>query len=292
MSESDYDNKQQDPHELVDTQKLCKWMQEVRRGQQAQMNILKYLLKRDGLRLDEGTPSTGEEGSRSPGETPEVDILVGLVHERILDEKPLPESSSPLQSPSRTQNLDLSTVEKLAELRARKPAGAGRYTSIKTSPILQTKEPKPPVEVRKSRSIPWKQKRILVKGGELDLPPRNMDLGCRKFAAEEKQCVIKAESRFGEASVYTTSSSGNIGGDLMFGNIPNNEHGMMGWLMDESSRESTIRQSTPPGHIKHLSTKLKRLQWDGKQGPLCGLNVGRRLSHEREEYKNDAICVD
>jgi len=287
MSESDYDNKQPDPHDdrLVDTQKLWKWMREVKKGQQAQMNILKYLLKRDGLLLDDGTQSTGDEGSRSPGDTAKVDVHVGLVHECILDKQPLPESSSPLEPLSSNQNLDLSTPEKFAELRVRKPVGAGLYTSIKTSPILQTREPKPPVEVKKSKSFSWKQKRIPFRGGDLDLPPRNMDLGCRNLAGDEKKCVKKAESRFGEASFYTTSSS--IGGDSVYGNIPNNELGRMGWLTDESSRELT-----PPGHIKPLSTRLKRLQWDGKQGPLCGLNVGRRLSHEREDYKNDGIRVD
>jgi len=284
MSESDYDNKQPDPNELVETQKLWKWMREIKRGQEAQMKIIKYLLRRDGLLVDEGTPSTGEEGSRSSGETRKVDVLVGLVHECILDKQPLP---SPLEPPSSNNNLDLSTAEKFAELRARKAAGAGRYSSIQTSPSLQTREPKPAAEVRKSKSFPWKQKRIPVRGGELDLPPRDMELGCSNAAGEEKKCVIKSESRFGEASVYTTSSSGMINGDLVIGNIPSNEHERMGWLSEESSRDST-----PPGHIRPLSTRLKRLQWDGKQGPLCGLNVGRRLSHVREEYKNDAIRID
>jgi len=289
MSESEYDNKQPDPHDdqLVDTQKLWKWIREVRRGQQAQMNILKYLLKRDGSLLDDGAQSTGEEGSRSPGETAKVDLHVGLLHERILDKQRLPESSSPLEPPSSNQNLELSTPEKFSELRVRKPVGAGHYTSIKTSPILQTREPKPPVEVKKSKSFPWKKKRIPVQGGDLDLPPRNMDLECRNLDRDEKKCVEKAESRVGEASFYTTSSIGNIGGNSVFGNIRNNELGRMGWLTDESSREST-----PPGHIKPLSTRLKGLQWDGKHAPLCGLNVGRRLSHEREDCKNDAICID
>merc|ERR1719419_571079 len=119
------------------------------------MKIIEYLLRRDGSLPDEGTPSTGEEGSRSPGETQKVDVLVGLVHERIHDKQPSP---SPLEPPSSNNNLDLSTAEKFAELRARKPAGAGRYSSIKTSPILQTREPKPSVEVRKSKSFPWKKK--------------------------------------------------------------------------------------------------------------------------------------
>jgi len=277
MSESDYDNKHPDPHDdqLVDTQKLWNWMREVQRGQQAQMNILKYLLKRDGSLLDEGTQSTGEEGSRSPGETPKVDLFVGLAHERILDKQPLPESSRPLKPPSSNQNLDLLTPE------------TGRCLSIKTSPILQTEEPKAPVKVKKSKSFLCKQKRIQVRGGDLDLPPRNVDLGCRNLAQDQIKCVTKAESHFGEASFYMTSSSGNFGGDSVFENIPNIEHESMGWLSDESSREST-----PPGHIKPLSTRLKRLQWDGKQGPLCGLSVGRRLSHEREDYKNNALSVD
>jgi len=287
MSQHDYDNKQSDPHDdqLFDMQKLSDLMRQVKRGQEAQMSILRYLLKRDGSLRDEGTPSTGEEGSRSrsPGKTVKADILVGLV----LDGHPLPDqSSSALEPPSSKQNLDLSTREKFTALRAQMAAGAGRYTSIKTSPILPTREPKSPLEVRKSKSFPWEQKQIPVEEDhkrDMDLPDQNVELGGRSVAGYQKR-VKKAESRFGEASVFTTSSSGNISGSSVYTSIPNNG---MAWMTDESSRGST-----PPGHIKPITEKLKKLNWDGKQGPLCGLlNVGRRLSHDRDDNKNDIIRV-
>jgi len=285
MSQHDYDNKQSDPHDdqLFDMQKLSDLMRQVQRGQEAQMNILRYLLKRDGSLLDEGTPSIGEEGSRSrsPGKTVKADILVGLV----LDKQPLPDqSSNPLEPPSINQNLDLSTREKFTALRGQMAAGAGRYTSIKTSPILQTREPKPPVEVRKSKSFPLEQNQIPVEEDhkcDVDLPYQNVDLG--GVAGYQKR-VKKAESRFGEASVFTTSSSGNISGSSVYTINSNNGHERMGWMTDESSRESM-----QPGYP--ITEKLKKLEWNGKQGPFCGLNVGRRLSHERDDYKNNIIRV-
>jgi len=289
MSQHDYDNKQSDPHDgqIFDMQKLSELMRQVKRGQEAQMNILRYLLKKDGSLLDEGTPSTGEEGSRSrsPLETIKADIHVGLV----LDRHPLPDqSSSPIEPASSNQNLDLSTREKFTGLRAQMAAGGGRYSSIKTSPILPTRVPKSPVEVRKSKSFPLEQKQIPVEEDhkrDVDLPDQNVDIGGWSGAGYQKR-VKKAESRFGEASVFTTSSSGWSSGNSVYTMIPNNGHEIMGLMSDVSSCEST-----QPGYIQPITEKLKKLKWDGKQGPLCGLNVGRRLSRERDDYKNDIIRV-
>jgi len=235
MGERCCGGEQSDTHDdqLVNMQKLSNWLREVERGHQAEMNILKYLT-RDRSLFDE----------RIPGETARAVIYLDPIYERVQDKQQLSEpSSTELERPLSNQNRDLSAPEKFTASRARKPPRGGRYTSIKTSPILQTRQFKPG-DVRKSRSYSWLLKRNPREEDVkcyMDLPPRNVE-----------QCVNKAESQFGEASVCTASSSGNTYDDLEFSTISINDQRMMRLLTDESSQELTS-----PGHVHSQQTRLR-----------------------------------
>jgi len=236
MGERCCGGEQSDTHDdqLVNMQKLSIWLREVERGHQAEINILKYILTRDRSFFDE----------RIPGETARADIYLDPIYERVQDKQQLSEqSSTELEQPLSNQNRDLSAAEKFTASRARKPSRAGRHTSIKSSPILQTRQFKPD-DVRKSRSYSWSLKRDPREEDvkrDMDLPPRNVE-----------QCVNKAESPFGEAIVCTASSSGNTYDDLEFSTISNNGQRMMRLLTDESSEELTS-----PGHVHSQQTRLR-----------------------------------
>jgi len=156
MNERDNDSKQLDAHDdqLLDIQKIAKWIGEVEEGQLAQMNILKYLSKREGSLIDEVTQSTGESV------TSRGVLDLGLVHNRLPDKQPLSEQSSNKSEPqssnhslvlSKPLQHEIPTVERFAASQPQTPDRVGSYKSKKTSSISRNRKVNPLAGVR-SRS--------------------------------------------------------------------------------------------------------------------------------------------
>jgi len=92
LPESNSDSKQSKQHDdQLNKQMLLNCLRDIKRGQEAVMTILEFLLKRDGLLIDDCTSTS--EGSRSP-DTARADLLLAHIHDRVPDIQLPPEPSS------------------------------------------------------------------------------------------------------------------------------------------------------------------------------------------------------
>jgi len=117
LTESYPDNKQSRQHD--DQQMLMRCLRELKRGQQAVINILEFLLKKDGLLIDDWTSTNW--GSRS-AETARVSVHLDHIDDRVPDDQLQSEQPLLMNSPT----LDPVALDKSTSSRTRKPLGTGR----------------------------------------------------------------------------------------------------------------------------------------------------------------------
>jgi len=271
MSECDYDNKQSgSKDEQCDNMLVLDWLRDVQKGQEAQMNILKYLLKRDGQLFDGGKPCFCDRRTR------EVSLNLG----HILDQQRLTENALEL---SNYQSHDLSTSRKFEASKARN-----------SCPVVGTAKVKPP-EVKKSKSSSYAVNLTPVQEeakSDVHLSPRIVPLLQRRFDIDQKEWIKQTE-RMGEESVYYVSSnnlnqvktqpSDDESSDSVKEVVSKNGLGGMSTFSEASSRGST-----PPGwagHRKPIKQRFGDMQWEGKQDLLSDLTVSRHYSHSRVKLK-------
>jgi len=131
LPESNSDSKQSKQHDdQLNKQMLLNCLRDIKRGQEAVMTILEFLLKRDGLLIDDCTSTS--EGSRSP-DTARADLLLAHIHDRVPDIQLPPEPSSNSLIPFNSQTLDPLAPEVLTMLPTRKSSGNGLKRNSKQS---------------------------------------------------------------------------------------------------------------------------------------------------------------
>jgi len=269
MSECDYDNKQSgSKDEQCDNMLVLDWLRDVQKGQEAQMNILKYLLKRDGQLFDGGKPRFCDRRTR------ETSLNLGHIH----DKQRLTENALELSN-----NHDLSTSPKFEASQARN-----------SCPVVGTAKIKiPEVKKSKSTSLPVNLTPVQEEAkSDVHLSPRIVPLLQRRFDIDQKEWIKQTE-RMGEESVYYVSSnnlnqvktqpSEDESSDSVKEVVTKNGLGGMSTFSEASSLAST-----PPGWAGHRKPKKQRfgdMQWEGKQDLLSGLTVSRNYSHSRVKLK-------
>jgi len=121
LPESNSDSKQSKQHDdQLNKQMLLNCLRDIKRGQEAVMTILEFLLKRDGLLIDDCTSTS--EGSRSP-DTARADLLLAHIHDRVPDIKLPPETSSNSLILLNSPTLDPLAPEESTVSPTRKPSG-------------------------------------------------------------------------------------------------------------------------------------------------------------------------
>jgi len=123
LTESYPDNKQSKQHD--DQQMLMNCLRELKRGQQAVINILEFLLKREGSLIDDWTSIS--VGSRSPDDIARADKHLALIHDNRVPEKQLQsEQSSKSLELLNGLTIDSEAPDNSTASRTRKPSGTGR----------------------------------------------------------------------------------------------------------------------------------------------------------------------
>jgi len=262
------------PNQKVNMQKVLDWLIEIQNGQQAQMKLLRYLLKRDG------SLSSSENLTRGAS----VHLCPAL--DRILDEQQLPEKAL------------LSVPGQNEASKARKQAGDEPCKSSKTIPSIGTQLAKYRKVLTKSKPSSWKLKLNPVKENAKfnnDLPRQKKDFRNNNI----DECNKKTESQFGEDSGCASFSilypanpqpRDNEDSETVTDIVPK----IRGLHMDEIRREFSRSSSWSsydllPGYEKSANEKISEMMRDGEQDSLVRLNLGHRKSYPTDDIKNDSI---
>jgi len=136
LTESYPDNKQSKQHD--DQQMLMNCLRDLKRGQQAVINILDFLIKSDGSFIDDWTSPSG---GPPPDDTARANILLAPIHDRVPDNQLPPEQSSESLKLLNCPTLDSVAPDNSTASRTRKPSGTGRpkrksKQSLLCKPIL------------------------------------------------------------------------------------------------------------------------------------------------------------